>query len=271
LHGWIHRPGRSRENEMVGLALANCFLVLSLLLGLVAVSTYQNYTNPSDAVDKEASTLAGLVADAAAFPPPHRTRLMDSGGGYIEATVEHDWPEMERGKTPLAGSRALIAISKVVLSFEPVTENQKILQAGLLKHLNEILEMRRSRISMMHLGLPRVLWWVVGFGVLLNLCLIWSQDMEVHVHYILGAVLSLSLGSVIFLTAVLENPFRGRTGIQPEAIQNVACSMETLLAKDMRAPGIPLLAAQLSEGNAGCGNGSLSAASRVSHSEADRR
>jgi hypothetical protein len=39
-----------------------------------------------------------------------------------------------------------------------------------------------------------------AFGALMNIILIWMQDMEIHVHLILGAVLASILGAVIFLS-----------------------------------------------------------------------
>ena len=65
-------------------------------------------------------------------------------------------------------------------------------------------------------GLPAILWWVVAFGALLNIVLIWMQDMEIHVHLILGGVLASILGAVIFLIAALDNPFRGIVSVGPD-------------------------------------------------------
>ena len=66
-----------------------------------------------------------------------------------------------------------------------------------------------------------MLWWVVAFGALLNIILIWMQDMEIHVHLILGTVLASILGAVIFLIAELDNPFRGEVSIGPESMVRV--------------------------------------------------
>ncbi|WP_342028937.1 hypothetical protein [Methylocapsa palsarum] len=63
----------------------------------------------------------------------------------------------------------------------------------------------------------------------MNIVLIWMQDMEIHVHLILGAVLASILGSVIFLTAELDNPFRGEVSVGPDAITLV---YETLMKPD---------------------------------------
>ncbi|MGH8515496.1 MAG: hypothetical protein ACREV8_16455, partial [Gammaproteobacteria bacterium] len=87
----------------------------------------------------------------------------------------------------------------------------------------------RSRLANVTTGLPPVLWWVVAFGALMNIILIWIQDMEIHVHMILGAALASILGVVIFLIAALDNPFRGKVGAGPDAI---ALVYATLLTKD---------------------------------------
>ncbi|MDI9850008.1 hypothetical protein QM467_18380 [Rhodoblastus sp. 17X3] len=55
----------------------------------------------------------------------------------------------------------------------------------------------------------------------MNIVLIWMQDMEIHVHLILGAVLAAILGAVIFLIAELDNPFRGEAAVGPDSIERV--------------------------------------------------
>jgi hypothetical protein len=47
------------------------------------------------------------------------------------------------------------------------------------------------------------------------------QDMEIHVHLILGAVLASILGAVIFLIAELDHPFRGEVSIGADSIERV--------------------------------------------------
>jgi hypothetical protein len=59
-----------------------------------------------------------------------------------------------------------------------------------------------------------------------ELVLIWIQDMEIHVHLILGGALASILGPVIFLIAALDNPFRGQVSVGPDSI---ALVYETLM------------------------------------------
>jgi hypothetical protein len=95
-----------------------------------------------------------------------------------------------------------------------------------LREFNRLVELRRSRLANVFLGLPSVLWWVVASGALLYIMLIWLQDMEIHVHLILGGVLASILGLVIFLIAELDNLFRGEVSVGPHSI---ALVYETLM------------------------------------------
>jgi hypothetical protein len=67
----------------------------------------------------------------------------------------------------------------------------------------------------------------------MNIVLIWMQDMEIHVHLILGGVLASILSAVIFLIAELDNPFRGEVSVGPESIVSV---YETVMKPEELAP-----------------------------------
>jgi hypothetical protein len=72
---WFHE--QSRLNEMLGDYLQYFGVIYGLLLGLLAVATYQNHTDVDKAVASEASSLATLYRDISAYPEPARTELKD--------------------------------------------------------------------------------------------------------------------------------------------------------------------------------------------------
>jgi hypothetical protein len=216
IHSWIH--SEKRANEMIGFALSSFFVLFGLLLGLVAVATYQNYSNVTDTVDKEASSIAALDRDFAGFPQPVRGQLQDSLREYARYTIEDGWPQQRKGITPTGGSERIAALFHILAAFEPTKKSEEIFYAEALREFNHLIEARRMRLANVHVGLPAVIWWVVAFGAVLNIVLIWLQDMEIHVHLILGAILASILGAVIFLIAMLDNPFRGGIGFGPDSI-----------------------------------------------------
>ena len=203
---------------MVGLALSSFFVLFGLLLGLVAVATYQNYSNVADLVDKEASSIGALYRDFGAYPEPIRDRLRDRLRDYTRYTIEDGWPLQRRGIAPTGGTDRITKLSELLFTFVPSNRSEEIMHTQVLRHFDNVVELRQSRLANVTLGLPAVLWWVVAFGALLNIVLIWLQDMEIHVHLILGGVLASIIALVIFLIAALDNPFRGEVSVGPDSI-----------------------------------------------------
>jgi len=189
-----------------------------LLLGLVAVATYQNFSNVSDIVDKEASSIAALYRDFGGYPQPACNQSRDSLREYARYVIEDSWPQQRQGILPAGGSERITALSQMLFAFEPNRKNEEIIHAEALREFNRLIEYRRSRLANVSTGLPHVLWWVVAFGALMNIALIWMLDMELHVHLILGGVLASILAIVIFLIAGLDNPFRGAVSVGPDSI-----------------------------------------------------
>jgi hypothetical protein len=231
IHSWIHQE--KHANEMISIALSSFFVLFGLLLGLLAVATYQNYSTVTDIVDKEASSMAALYGDFSGYPQPVRGQLQDRLRGYAHFMIEDGWPQQRKGIVPTRGTDHVASISQTMLGFEPSNKSEEIIHEEALHQFNRLVEFRRSRLAAVTTGLPAVLWWVVAFCALLNIVLIWIQDMELHVHLILGGVLAAALGAVIFLIAELDNPFRGEVSVGPEPI---ALVYETEMKPEESAP-----------------------------------
>ena len=219
VHSWLHRE--KRANEMVGLALSSYFVLFGLLLGLLAVATYQNYANVGDIVTNEASSLAALYREISSLPEPIRGQLQQRLREYTRYTIEEGWAQQRKGIVPKGEVVRSGLLIRSLLDFEPSNEREKIIYEDALRQSDRRNELSRARLSNVTTGLPPVLWWVVAFGAAINIVLIWLQDMEVHVHLVLGAALASILGLVIFLIAELDNPFRGEISIGPDAIARV--------------------------------------------------
>jgi Protein of unknown function (DUF4239) len=144
--------------------------------------------------------------------------LRDRLREYTRYTIKEGWPLQRRGSVPTGGTDRITKLSEILLTFEPSNRSEEIIHAEALRHFDNVVELRRARLANVTLGLPAVLWWVVAFGALLNIILIWLQDMEIHVHLILGGVLASILALVIFLIAALDNPFRGEVSVGPDSI-----------------------------------------------------
>jgi hypothetical protein len=219
VHSWLHHD--ERANEMVGLALTSSIALFGLLLALLAVATYQNLATVSDIVDKEASAMSALYRDFYGYPQPIRGQLQDALREYARYTIEEGWDEQRRGILPKGEPARSGAIPKILMTFQPSTDGEKVVHAETLRESAYRIELSRARLSNVTVGLPPLLWWVLAVCTLLNIALIWMQDMEIHVHMILGGILAAILAIEIFLIAELDHPYRGSVSIGPDSIAHV--------------------------------------------------
>ena len=98
--------GKARLNEILGDFLQYFGVIYGLLLGLLAVATYQNHTDVEKAVASEASSLAALYRDISAYPEPDRTELKALIKEYTRSTIEDAWPLQRKGIDPWKVNRA---------------------------------------------------------------------------------------------------------------------------------------------------------------------
>lgn len=232
---WIHH-GES-TNEMIGVAVNSLSAFFGLLLGLLSVAAYQNYSNVSDLVDREASSVAALYRDFSGYPMPTRDALQKKLRDYVDFTVDEGWRQQQRGVIPSGGTRIITELTKEVVQFEPSKKSEEIIHAEAFRQLNHLIETRRARLANVKTGLPAVLWWVVGFGAIAQIILIGLLKMELRLHMLVSALLAGFMGALIFIVAELDNPFRGQVSVSPDAIEIVRDSLMT--PRDDERAGAP--------------------------------
>lgn len=218
-HKWIH--GQDRTNEMVSLNIASFSVFYGIMLGLVAVGVYANYASTTDLIEREASTLSALYSDTGALPEPHRTRLLADLRAYAKETIENDWPTMAKGQVPTGGTARIAAFQTALLEVHPTVKVDEIAYAEAAGQFEKLVELRSNRLVKVTSGIPNLLWAVLLIGAAFTIGIIWMLDMQINVHAILTAVLSMFLGIVIFLIVDMDRPFRGQVLANSDAYELV--------------------------------------------------
>jgi hypothetical protein len=212
---------RSGTNEIVGYVLS-CFCVFyGLLLGLIAVAAYQNFTQVENNVSKEAVVLAALYQDVSGYPEPHSENLRWLLRDYCRYEIKYGWPLQRKGIVPEGGSTRIVAFHEKLLDFEPHTKGEEIAHAEALRQFNVLLESRRTRLQSVTTGIPAVMWYVVVVGAVINIAMVWMFEMRFITQLVLGGLLAFFLGTMIFLIAAMDNPFRGEVSVSPESFESV--------------------------------------------------
>ena len=210
------------HNDIVSFVFAGIGVFYGLAMGLIAVATWEDFTDVDGLVGKEAAALAGLYRDLDGYPEPFRGQLEAMLRDYTRHVIEKDWPAHRRGETDEHGSNLLDVLEDKIMAFEPSSEREKIVHADIIHSLDAVVELRRLRLQSVSTGLPASLWSVVLIGALLNIALsylFWVENRKLHA--ILVSVLAIFIGLLIFLTAAMDNPFRGEFSVSPDAYQMV--------------------------------------------------
>jgi hypothetical protein len=215
----IHRqPGL---NELVGDFMQYFGVIYGLLLGLLAVATYQNYAEVEKTVGNEASSLAALYRDVSGYPEPKRSELETLLRDYTRYVIEEAWPLQRKGIIPAGAVKRAADFQASLVDFEPQTKSQEALHEAALKQFNTFYEYRRARLHSVTSGIPAVMWYAVAVGALINIFLLLLFDLRLGIHLLLGGILSFFLATLISLIVLMDHPFRGEMSVSPSAFQLV--------------------------------------------------
>jgi uncharacterized protein YneF (UPF0154 family) len=215
---WLGKP--PAQNEVISYYIAATGVVYGITLGLIAVGVWDNYILVNEKVEEEAANLSALYRDVSVYPDPLHSKLTAQLKSYTRYVIDEAWPLQEKGIEPSGGVDELNDFQKLLYSFEPATEGQKIIHSSALSSFNNYIELRRLRIQNVTKGVAVMIWWVVFFGALINLILSWLFVVKNRtLHILMNGLLGALIGALIFLIIVLDYPFRGWFKVNAEPFE----------------------------------------------------
>ncbi len=210
------------ENEFVTGFLSAYGVFYGLMLGLIAVATYQNYCDVGDRIEKEVANITALYRDVSSYPEPERSNFQNKLREYMNHIIDDGWTANKNGNISPKGMLHTSSLQKDLFAYQPQTKSIEILHVETIQQFNRFILARSSRLQSVTTGLPDILWYVVIIGAMLNLSFIWMFSIDrVSIHLILSGILSLFIGLMLFFLAAMDNPYRGVDGITPDAYQGV--------------------------------------------------
>ncbi len=217
----IHEKDHS-HNDIVGYYLAAVTVFYGITLGLVAVGTWNTYSAVEAKVDIEAQVVASLFRDVNGYPEPTRSALREDLKAYTRQVIDVSWPEQRRGIVPTGSGVMIDSFADHIVAFEPKTAGQQILHAESFKQFNNLVEARRSRLDSVTASIPTALWMLVILGALISITVtLFFDTPSFNMHLWMTILMSGLLGLLIFLVGTLDNPFRGKVSVGPQALDRV--------------------------------------------------
>jgi hypothetical protein len=220
----VHRLFVEEEGwrEHVMITLEGAFVFFGLLLALVTIAVYGNYTDARARVSGEAAELSALYRDVSGYPQPLRGELQGRIREYTEYVVREAWPQQARGLVPRGGVARITALQELLYSYEPASPGQNVLHETTLLKYNDFAKARRERLHAVTVALPAALWWVLICGALINIglsCLLPVKSTAGHL--LLSGAFATVIALILFVTAAMDHPFRGSFSVGPEAFETI--------------------------------------------------
>jgi hypothetical protein len=213
--------GNEPSNETIIFSGANFGLFYAVLLGLLTIETFQYTKDVLGTIDREASNLSTLYTAADGYHDPLRAQLKSELRDYARYVIDKDWPAHRRGVVLEGGQHRIDAIRQTVLSFEPTTKTQEVLQGEMQRYLDAMSVAREQRLAAVSSSIPGLLWYLVLIGAFLTIAFVWMLHMNIVSQFLLGGITALFLGFMIFLIYSLDRPLQGAISVTPDAFKTV--------------------------------------------------
>jgi len=221
---------RTHHNDMVASFAASVGVLYAVLLAMIAVAAWTNYTTVDSLAAQEADLVHSLFRDIEAFSPSERDELRGLLREYVDTVIHTEWPALQSGLPDKRAALVVDSIFSAWMKLEPKTEAEKIITAETLARLNLFQTVRRNRLQTGSNGLDAVLWVVVLAGAIVSIgiCyLFWMENKTLH--QVMISILGIMIGVVVYLILALDHPMWGAITIQPAAFESVADSMDRVL------------------------------------------
>jgi hypothetical protein len=215
------------QNDFTNYFFATIAVFYAVLVGLIAVASWGNYTTIDGIASSEAVSASDVYRDVESYPPSVGDEVRRDLRAYVNFVIQQEWPAQRRGDRVPRGGRLLLQQTATKLTtFEPATPGQQVVHAQTLRDLDDLFSNRRLRFEAIDSHLPGLMWLVVmaGAAIMIFMTYFFCAESET-LHRLLTAALSVVIGLVIFLILALDRPLIGYVSIDPASFEDALTTM----------------------------------------------
>lgn len=219
---WL-RPNAENSDFVLRLQ-ATVFTVTSFVVAFTLVEAVANFRKVDALISVEASNINRL--DRLLFRYGHDSagRVRPQLLGYARSVVTEEWPSMLRGSSATTHD-AFIQMSRGILALEPSPGRQTTLYAEILRSYDSVAEARDSRLNTVTISLSATFWQAILFAVLILLFVSSTIERNRFRSIIMGCQMAV-LGTFIGFVFILDQPLKGQSAVNPQAILQTIAIIE---------------------------------------------
>ena len=210
------------HNDIAGAIFNTLGVAYAVLLAFVVIVVWQNFDKAKQDVEDEANCLVDLYRDSDALGGAFREEVKRLSSGYADAVVGDEWKKMAKASSSVLAQVAFDRLFAVYASYSPATETEKIFFAESVRKLNELSELRRTRLSEARTGIHPVLWFVLLAGAITTIAFTFffgSDNPKAQI--LMTTLLATLIALILYLIIMFDFPFTGDVSITSAAFQHV--------------------------------------------------
>jgi len=187
--------------------------VVGVLLGLMLSTVFAFSSGTSlklqDSVEVEAAQLGDLHHDLSRVESEDADAIQDLISDYLRAVVDEEWQALARGEASETTDQMFLSIEDRILDLSAVTENNQQLKFRMIQDIDEISDLRQSRVYSAGSGLD---WYailvILAFALLMTTFRFYEATRWTRFYLISYAVL---IATVLYSTVALPFESLGKS------------------------------------------------------------
>lgn len=181
----------------------------SIFLGFVIFILWTDYTNARTVVIDETTKLYIIWKSSMDFPPTTAQTVQNDLSQYISIVINQEWPAMAQGHASPQAEKAANQLYTSLLHYRPETAISQSFSDKAVSALNEAIEYRNHRISMLDIAIPTAWYVMIILGAFFIIIISIFLCPSCRTHYFMHMLLCLFLGFYLTAATVLKYPFSG--------------------------------------------------------------
>lgn len=214
--------------EVISTIFARTAAMFGILLAFVVVMLWQEYQLAGERALKEGNIAIDLYRDLMFYPDKAEVNNATlSFLRFVKSVVEDEYPAMAQLKKSKKTQEAINELWLNIAIIKPKTTQEQALYSKMLRNLESIVDLRRSRLGKMDSSVPDILWAVIIIGAMVTIFLatliraekFWMNALAISMIVIL-------IANTIFLAIELDYPFLGEVSAKPANYLEILESMD---------------------------------------------
>jgi hypothetical protein len=214
---WLPHFSEGVNNTVGGVLMAILGTMYAVVVGFVVVTLWTTFDRAEETTRQEAGALLDVYRDNTALSFKVASQTQEAVREYASTVIDEEWERLAHGESSRKADRAAIRLFEVFRDFEPANEFQSTMFSSSTSRYNDLLDARRTRLSLASAGLPGVFWMAILLGAAstIGFAVFFGQPSHIGAQLVMTGALGFMVGLMLALVLLMNHPFTGDLKVTP--------------------------------------------------------